>query len=114
MMAVAPVTRQRSPMARAWAYVASFDGFTKAAIWVLAALILFALLGSWFGLGGSPTDIVGRRLQPPSLAFPAGTDNLGRPLLPRLLPGFPTTLLLSAAAVVLSALIATGSGGMAG
>lgn len=114
MTAVTPMARQRGPVAQVWAYVASFDGFTRVAMCVLAALILAALLGSWFGLGGSPTDIVGRRLQPPSLAFPAGTDNLGRSVLPRLLAGVTTTLLLSAAAVVLAALIATISGIMAG
>lgn len=114
MTAVAPVARRRGPVARAWTYVAAFDGFTRAAMWVLAVLVLAALFGTWFGLGGSPTDIVGRRLQPPSLAFPAGTDNLGRSVLPRLLAGITTTLLLSAAAVVLSALIATVSGIMAG
>jgi peptide/nickel transport system permease protein len=114
MTAIAPAVRKRGPVARGWAYVASFDGFTRAAMWVLAALILAALFGSWFGLGGSPTDIVGRRLQPPSLAYPAGTDNLGRSVLPRLLAGVTTTLLLSAVAVVLSALIAMVSGIMAG
>lgn len=114
MTPLLPTVLRRGPLARASAYVASFDGFTRAAMWILIALILFALLGSWFGLGGSPTDIVGRRLQPPSLAFPAGTDNLGRSMLPRLLAGITTTLLLSAAAVVLAAIIATASGIMAG
>lgn len=114
MTAIPPTMRRRGPMRQARAYLASFDGFTRAAIWVLAALFLFALLGSWFGVGGSPTDIAGRRLQPPSLAFPGGTDSLGRSMLPRLLEGITTTLLLSAAAVVLAAVIATASGIVAG
>ncbi|MCI0159372.1 ABC transporter permease [Leifsonia shinshuensis] len=83
-------------------------------MWVLLVLFLSALFGRVLGLGGSPTDIVGRRLAPPSLEFPAGTDSLGRSLLPRLLEGITTTLLLSAVAVALTAVIATFCGIVAG
>ncbi|UAJ81636.1 ABC transporter permease [Leifsonia sp. ZF2019] len=83
-------------------------------MWVLTVLFLSAVLGRLLGLGGSPTDIVGRRLAPPSLEFPAGTDSLGRSLLPRLLEGITTTLLLSAVAVALTAVIATFCGIVAG
>jgi peptide/nickel transport system permease protein len=106
--------RSGNAVARAWRYLASFDGLTKTAMWVLLLLFLSALLGRLLGLGGSPTDIVGRRLAPPSFQFPAGTDSLGRSLLPRLLEGITTTLLLSAVAVALTAVIATFCGIVAG
>jgi peptide/nickel transport system permease protein len=80
----------------------------------LAALLLAAVLGRVFGAGGDPTAIVGPRLSAPSLAYPAGTDSLGRSLLPRLLEGVMTTLLLSALAVILTAIIATVCGIVAG
>jgi peptide/nickel transport system permease protein len=107
-------TRRRDPIARAWAYLSSFDGLAKTAMWTLAVLFTVAVLGRLFGLGGSPTAIVGPRLSPPSLAFPAGTDSLGRSLLPRLIEGVMTTLLLSAVAVLLTAVIATFCGIVAG
>lgn len=106
--------RRRNPIARAWAYLASFDGLAKTAMWTLAVLFTVAVLGRLFGLGGSPTAIVGPRLSPPSLAYPAGTDSLGRSLLPRLIEGVMTTLLLSALAVLLTAVIATVCGIIAG
>jgi peptide/nickel transport system permease protein len=107
-------TRRRNPIARAWSYLASFDGLAKTAMWTLAVLFTVAVLGRLFGLGGSPTAIVGPRLAPPSAAFPAGTDSLGRSLLPRLIEGVMTTLLLSALAVLLTAVIATVCGIVAG
>jgi peptide/nickel transport system permease protein len=106
--------RGRNPVARAWAYLASFDALAKTAMWTLAVLFLIAVLGRLFGLGGSPTAIVGPRLAPPSFGYPAGTDSLGRSLLPRLIEGVMTTLLLSAVAVLLTAVIATVCGIVAG
>lgn len=114
MTAIVTEKRTGNAFVRAWRYLASFDGLTKTAMWVLLVLFLSALLGRVLGLGGSPTDIVGRRLAPPSLEFPAGTDSLGRSLLPRLLEGITTTLLLSAVAVALTAVIATFCGIVAG
>lgn len=111
---IASPARRRNPVARAWAYLASFDGLAKTAMWTLAVLFTVAVLGRLFGLGGSPTAIVGPRLSPPSLAYPAGTDSLGRSLLPRLIEGVMTTLLLSALAVLLTAVIATVCGIIAG
>jgi len=66
------------------------------------------------GFAGSTNDTVGPRLQPPSSAWILGTDNLGRSLLPRLLQGIGTTLLLSAIAVAVSATVATMLGLVAG
>ena len=104
--AVAPV--------RAWHYVTSFDWLAKTAMITLGALFLLAVLGQVFGLGGSPTQIVGPRLAPPAPGWILGTDSLGRSLLPRLLEGITTTLLLSTLAVLLTALISTTCGIIAG
>jgi len=104
--AVAPV--------RAWHYVTSFDWLAKTAMITLGALFLLAVLGQVFGLGGSPTQIVGPRLAPPAPGGILGTDSLGRSLLPRLLEGITTTLLLSTLAVLLTALISTTCGIIAG
>lgn len=111
---IATATRRRTPIGRAWAYLASYDGLARTAMWTLAVLFALALLGRLFGLGGSPTEIVGPRLAAPSLAYPVGTDSLGRSVLPRLLEGIMTTLLLSAIAVLLTAVISTICGIVAG
>jgi peptide/nickel transport system permease protein len=107
-------TRRTGPLRGAWRYLASFDALTRVAMWVLGILLISAVLGRLVGLGGSPTEIVGPRLAPPSPAYIAGTDSLGRSLLPRLLEGITTTLLLSVIAVVLTAMIATVCGIIAG
>ncbi|MEU6146900.1 ABC transporter permease [Streptomyces sp. NPDC047081] len=91
-----------------------FDGLFRAAVWVLVALLLVTLVGRLAGLGGRPDAIVGPRLQPPGGAWLLGTDNLGRSLLPRLLQGIGTTLLLSALAVTCTAVISTALGVLAG
>jgi peptide/nickel transport system permease protein len=115
MTTVVPASTVRAGRARrAWSYLASFDGLAKTAMITLAVLLLAAVLGRVFGMGGDPTAIVGQRLSAPSLAYPAGTDSLGRSLLPRLLEGVMTTLLLSAVAVILTAIIATVCGIVAG
>jgi peptide/nickel transport system permease protein len=114
MTTIVSAKRHGNAFARAWRYLGSFDGLTKTAMWTLTVLFLSAVLGSLLGLGGSPTDIVGARLSPPSLAFPAGTDSIGRSLLPRLLQGITTTLLLSLVAVAVTAVIATFCGIVAG
>jgi peptide/nickel transport system permease protein len=95
-------------------YLRSFDGLAQVAMVVLAVLFAAALLGQLFGLGGSPTAIVGPRLSGPGPEWPLGTDSLGRSLLPRLLEGVTTTLLLSAAAVFVTAILSTIGGIIAG
>lgn len=92
----------------------SWDGLLRCAVWVLVALVLATLLGQLTGAGGRPDAIVGPRLAPPGSGWPLGTDNLGRSLLPRLLQGIGTTLLLSALAVACTAVISTALGVVAG
>ncbi|MFE7975920.1 ABC transporter permease [Streptomyces shenzhenensis] len=105
----APVVRgRRAPAMR------SGDGLLRGAVWVLLALVLATLLGQLTGAGGRPDAIVGPRLSPPGSGWLLGTDNLGRSLLPRLLQGIGTTLLLSTLAVACTAVISTALGVVAG
>ncbi|MGW4733695.1 ABC transporter permease [Streptomyces shenzhenensis] len=92
----------------------SGDGLLRGAVWVLLALVLATLLGQLTGAGGRPDAIVGPRLSPPGSGWLLGTDNLGRSLLPRLLQGIGTTLLLSTLAVACTAVISTALGVVAG
>ncbi|MGV9311889.1 ABC transporter permease [Streptomyces sp. NPDC003691] len=92
----------------------SFDGLSRAALWTLLLLVAATLLSHLFGLGGDPGATVGRRLTPPGAEAPLGTDSLGRSLLPRLLQGIGTTLLLSSLAVTAAAAISTALGILAG
>jgi peptide/nickel transport system permease protein len=74
----------------------------------LAVLVLVVLVGAIGPLlpvfaGGNAT--VGPRLAPPDAGWLFGTDNLGRSLLPRVVQGIRVTLLLSTAAVLITATI---------
>lgn len=79
----------------------------------LVLLVVFAL-GSTVHIGGDPDAIVGPRLQPPGAKWWLGTDNLGRSILPRVMEGVGTTLLLSCTAVLLTATLSAGLGIVAG
>ncbi|WP_345763414.1 ABC transporter permease [Diaminobutyricibacter sp. McL0608] len=116
MMATLSVDHEhgRSSWRRSMRYIRSFDGLAKVAMVVLGLLFLLAGLAALTGLGGDPTAIVGPRLSPPAAGWPLGTDSLGRSLLPRLLEGIGTTLLLSTVAVVCTAIISTIFGIVAG
>lgn len=94
--------------------MSSFDILFRIAVWTLAAFITATLLGHLLGVGGNPGTIVGDRLAPPGGSQPLGTDSLGRSLLPRLLQGVGTTLLLSSLAVLCAAAISTALGVLAG
>lgn len=106
--------RRSNPLARSWRYLRSFDGLARTAMIVLASLFVLALLGQLVGIGGSPRAIVGPRLAPPAAEWILGTDSLGRSLLPRLLEGITTTLVLSTVAVLITAVISTICGIVAG
>ncbi|MFD6992545.1 ABC transporter permease [Streptomyces sp. NPDC059943] len=92
----------------------TFDMLFRIAAWTLVVLVAATLLSHLTGLGGDPDATVGPRLAPPGGNGPLGTDSLGRSLLPRLLQGIGTTLLLSSAAVLLAAVISTALGIVAG
>lgn len=83
------------------------DPLTAMALAVLVALLLLGAVGPWLGLGDPNAIGAGPRLSPPGGAFPLGTDELGRPFLPRMVAGILITFLLSAAAVLLTAAAGT-------
>ncbi|MDA3647964.1 ABC transporter permease [Saccharopolyspora indica] len=83
------------------------DWLTRSGLVCLAVLVLASAVGTATGIGGDPDAMVGPRLSPPGADFLLGTDELGRSMLPRLLEGIGSTLLLSAAAVLVTAVLAT-------
>ncbi|MCK2220177.1 ABC transporter permease [Actinomadura sp. ATCC 31491] len=89
------------------------DRLTVAGLACLALLTALALAGA-AGLGGDPDAIAGPRLRPPGPGWWLGTDNLGRSVLPRVLEGVGTTLLLSSAAVLVTAALSVTLGIVAG
>lgn len=92
----------------------SFDVLFRIAVWVLVALVVATLLARFTGIAGDPTATVGPRLYPPGPGWWFGTDSLGRSMVPRLLEGVGTTLLLSSIAVICTAVISTALGIVAG
>ncbi|HIY66016.1 MAG TPA: ABC transporter permease [Candidatus Agrococcus pullicola] len=80
------------------------------ALGLLTLLILASVAGRLIPGLNDGASSVGGRFEAPSLAHPLGTDGLGRSLLARLLEGIGTTFLLSLAAVVCTAIIATALG----
>lgn len=90
------------------------DGLFTVAVTALCLIVLVAICARIVPFAGDPTAIVGPRLSPPSLQFPLGTDGLGRSLLARLLEGVGTTLVLSAFAVLCTAVISVALGLLAG
>jgi peptide/nickel transport system permease protein len=94
--------------------VKKLDWLAKTGLWCLGVLFLTAVVGTLFGIGGRPDETVGPRLQPPGGEWLLGTDQLGRSTLPRLFEGITTTLLLSTVAVLVTAVLATLLGLVAG
>ena len=76
---------------------------------------MFVMAASASLVSGDPAAIdVSQSLQPPSLAHPLGTDDLGRGVLPRLLYGARISLLVGFVAVGISCLIGIVLGALAG
>ncbi|MFG2000473.1 ABC transporter permease [Spirillospora sp. NPDC048911] len=93
--------------------IAGLDRLSRAGLACLLVLVVLALV-PLTGLAGDPEAIVGPRLQPPGPGYWMGTDDLGRAMLPRVLEGIGTTLLLSSLAVAVTAVVSTGFGVLAG
>ncbi len=89
----------------------------RLAVALAAALALLCaaapLVEAALGIDHASTDLLAR-FEPPSLAHPLGTDDLGRDLLARLLHGGRVSLLVGVAAATLAALLGTGLGLAAG
>lgn len=92
----------------------------KMAVLSFVTLLLLALMSagaplieSLFGLDAQAENLF-QRSQPPSLAHPLGTDEIGRDLLARLLHGGRVSLAVALAAALASAVIGTAIGLFAG
>lgn len=86
---------------------------TRAAVVILLTWLLMALIGEWAPL--EPDRIaLPAILQPPSPQAWLGTDDLGQPVLDRLLAGAGVSLLVAVITVSLSATIGIGIGLLAG
>ncbi|MFF1946340.1 ABC transporter permease [Rhodococcus qingshengii] len=86
------------------------DPVLVGSIAVLAVLIVASVGSRFIPSLADTTSTMGPRLSPPAAGWPLGTDSLGRSLLNRLLAGVGTTLLLSAFAVICTAIISTALG----
>lgn len=90
---------------RRWRQPFEGDLLTRVAAWLLIALVLVAVIGPYLPLGDPNATGAGPRLATPSSEWPAGTDDLGRTVLPRLIDGLMTTLLVAGTAVMVSAAV---------
>jgi peptide/nickel transport system permease protein len=81
------------------------DLLSRIAAVLLALFVLVAVLGPLLPLGDPNAVNVGPRLAAPSAHWLAGTDSLGRSVLPRLVQGLRTTFLLAGSAVLVTAAV---------
>ncbi len=86
------------------------DALSRLGLLALAVFVVIAILGDWLPLGDSHAVNVGPRLAAPSAEWPAGTDHLGRSVLPRLAEGVRTTFMLAGVGVLLTAIVSTALG----
>ncbi|MEO6987169.1 MAG: ABC transporter permease [Aquihabitans sp.] len=85
-------------------HTSGFGFATWLGVILLGAFVALATVGRL--LAGSPTALVAAGLEPPSLAHPFGTDNIGRDLFSRTAHGAWTSLTTSGASILLAVLIA--------
>ena len=81
---------------------------------VLGGYAILALIGPLVAPAGADEQDLLNALQPPSLAFPFGTDPLGRDMLSRIIIGARFTLLAAIGAVCLAAVAGVTMGLIAG
>jgi peptide/nickel transport system permease protein len=84
-----------------------------AGVVVLTLVLLVALTAPWL-FPDDPWDIKGRPLQPPSIAFPMGTDMLGRDVLAGVAHGARVSLLIGLVSTLGAVLFGTTLGALAG
>ena len=98
---------------RQWAGLLREPG-TALGLLLVVSLLLAGLVAPWLPLE-DPTQIsLSRRLLPPSVEHPLGTDHLGRDTFSRIVHGARMTLLAAAATLVLSMTIALAVGMVSG
>jgi len=84
------------------------------ALLILCILVSAGLFARYLPIGEPNYIGAGPRLSPPTLALPLGTDELGRSFLPRIVHGIRTTFVLSASAVLVTAVLGSIIGMIAG
>jgi peptide/nickel transport system permease protein len=94
------MTGRRAPL---WWRRSRLGALSAVGLVLLVALVLLALLGPLLPFGNPSAIGAGGRLELPDAHFIAGTDTLGRSVLPRLLEGLRTTLLVAGVAVLATA-----------
>lgn len=88
------------------------DPMTLLLLAVLLAVTVFSFLGPW--VSASPTSTAFDPLQEPSTAHLAGTDQLGRDALARLMVGGQVSLIVGASVALICLTVAVAVGGLAG
>lgn len=103
-----------SALARAWAFAKSRHWTFRAGC-VMLAILLFLVVFADFAAPHNPAkqNLI-ERLQGPSMTYWLGTDNLGRDVFSRLLVGGQFTVTIAAATVVLTLILGTFIGVVAG
>jgi len=86
----------------------------RAGVGVIAATALLAIAGPWMIPFDPAAQDLARRLAPPSWSHPFGLDELGRDILSRLAAGARISFLVGVTVVVISAVVGTLLGSLAG
>lgn len=110
----APPAADARPRWRQIADLLVSNRLALAAMVVLGLMVLAALVGTLVAPYGVNEVIIEDRLQPPSLAHPFGTDDLGRDVFSRVLLGARASLVVGAVAVGISLAAGTLFGLIAG
>ncbi len=85
----------------------ALDGLSMGALILLLSIVLLGSFGHLLPIGDPNEIAAGPRLSEPSAEFLLGTDELGRSFLPRVVHGIRTTFLVSASAVLATAVLGT-------
>jgi len=94
--------------------VTSMNRVTQFGGVIVVAAVLGAIIGPWLSPHDPSTQELALRLAGPSTSHPLGLDELGRDILARVLSGARVSLFVGFAVVVISALVGTFLGALAG
>lgn len=109
-----PASITKSKVARSWRFLHSRHWTFLVGSAVFSVILLLVALAPWIAPHDPfAQDLIGR-LKPPSIDHWLGTDNLGRDVLSRILVGGQFTITISAITVILSVVIGTLIGVVAG
>ncbi|CAN7567554.1 ABC transporter permease [Mesorhizobium caraganae] len=100
--------RRKRRRTNLWSVIPAYIGFAIILFWIFAALT------AQYWMPYSAFDMVGRRLQPPSLEHLFGTDGLGRDVFSRTLSGAVYSIPVAFFVVCVGAILGSCLGAMAG